>query len=71
MASAILMLVFLYAVAGALFGLLFVWRGIERVDPVSRDAAWTFRLLILPGVAALWPLLAVRWRRAIAVRTRP
>jgi hypothetical protein len=50
-----------YAVAGALFAIVFVTAGVERVDPVARHSGWGFRLIILPGVAALWPLLLRRW----------
>ena len=50
-----------YALAG---------RGIRAAVPATRrgpdgsgvaGAPWTLRLLILPGVAALWPLFAWRW----------
>ena len=30
----------------------------------SISGTWGFRLLILPGAAALWPLLLLRWLRA-------
>ena len=49
-----------YVALGALFALPFVARGVERLDPDARGAGWGFRLIILPGSAALWPLLA--WR---------
>jgi len=53
-----------YAVLGALFALLFAWRGAAAIDPVARHATWGFRFLVLPGAALLWPLLALRWWRA-------
>ncbi|HBY62213.1 MAG TPA: hypothetical protein DEH78_20525 [Solibacterales bacterium] len=53
-----------YAIAGVLFGVAFVARGAEKIDPAARGASLGFRLLILPGSAALWPLLLVRWLRA-------
>lgn len=46
---------------GLVFGLAFVTLGIGRVDPAARGAGLGFRLLVLPGVALLWPLLAWRW----------
>lgn len=49
-----------YVAAGAIFAAAFVTWGVGRVDPVARAATWGFRLIILPGVTALWPLLAVR-----------
>ena len=60
----------LYAAIGALFGIMFVWRGVNRIDPAAHDARWTFRLLILPGAIALWPMLALRWQRAARTRDR-
>ena len=52
-----------YAAIGVAFGILFVSAGVQRVDAVARDAGFGFRLLILPGVATLWPALLLRWVR--------
>jgi hypothetical protein len=51
----------LYAALGLAFAVAFVVRGVGRIDPAARDASWGFRLVVLPGVVALWPLLARRW----------
>ena len=53
----------LYLLAGLLFALPFVARGIERIDPAAHGASWGFRLLVLPGAVALWPILLRRWWR--------
>lgn len=50
-----------YIAIGAVFAVVFAWRGAGRIDPVAREGTWGFRLLILPGSAALWPLLLRRW----------
>jgi hypothetical protein len=50
-----------YALAGVLFALAFLPRGIVRVDERLRASPWTVRVLLLPGIAALWPLFAWRW----------
>ncbi len=55
-----------YAVAGLVFALAFVVSGVQRVDAGARSATWGFRLLILPGAAAFWPLLLMRWWRAVS-----
>ena len=52
-----------YAAIGLLFAVAFLTAGISRVDPVSKGSGIGFRLIILPGVAALWPLLITRWIR--------
>ena len=53
-----------YAAIGLLFAGAFLTAGISRVDPVSKGSGIGFRLIILPGVAALWPVLLTRWIRA-------
>jgi hypothetical protein len=51
----------LYAVAGLIFAAAFLPRGVLQLDERLHGAPITVRLLILPGVAALWPLFAWRW----------
>jgi len=52
-----------YAALGALFALAFLTAGVGRVDAAARNAALSVRLLLLPGVVALWPLLLRLWVR--------
>ncbi len=50
-----------YLGAGLAFAALFVAVGVGRIDPGAERAPLGFRLLILPGSAALWPWLLKRW----------
>jgi hypothetical protein len=50
-----------YALAGVGFALMFLPRGVTRLDQRVAGAPKTLRLLILPGVVALWPVFAWRW----------
>jgi hypothetical protein len=50
-----------YALAGVGFALIFLPRGVTRLDPRIAGAPRMLRVLILPGVVALWPLFAWRW----------
>ena len=50
----------IYAAFGLLFSIWFVGVGVDRMDPAARGAGLGFRLLIISGVAALWPLLLAR-----------
>ena len=52
-----------YGLAGVVFAAAFVTAGIHRVDPVAEHAPLSFRLIVIPGAVALWPLLLVRWMR--------
>jgi hypothetical protein len=56
----------IYLALGSVFSLAFVVFGAGRIDPAARGAGWGFRLLVSPGVAALWPLLAWRWARGVS-----
>ena len=61
---ALVLFVELYLAFGFVFGLVFVWRGVERVDPSAHSGTLGFRILILPGCAVLWPWLLLRLVRA-------
>ncbi len=50
-----------YAVVGLLFAGPFLVRGVTRLDPAARGTSLAFRLAILPGTVALWPVLARKW----------
>ena len=53
----------LYAAVGVVFAIAFVARGISRIDTHAEGAGLGFRLIVFPGIAALWPLLLKRWLR--------
>jgi hypothetical protein len=46
-----------YAVVGLLFGVWFCLVGAGRLDGDAKGAGVGFRLLILPGVVGLWPVV--------------
>lgn len=52
-----------YVAAGALFGVLFLWRWVGRLDPAAMHATWGFRVLVFPGVVMFWPLFVTRMMR--------
>lgn len=52
-----------YVGVGALLLPWWHWRGLGRLDTAARRGAWGFRVLISPGLVALWPwMLARAWR---------
>lgn len=64
-----------YAVIGLCTAAIFLFRGIDRVDPNARGA-WAFRPLLIPGLVLIWPLVLWRWWRLargenLARRHRP
>jgi len=52
-----------YAALGLLFAAVFVVAGVQRLDSGAVGARIGFRLLMLPGAVALWPMLLCRWLR--------
>lgn len=64
-ANLIVWLIAIYAFIGLLFGLPFVTWGVSRIDPSAKGSGVGFRLMVLPGVMALWPIMARRWLRGI------
>ena len=50
----------IYVGAGLLFAVPFVWRFVGRLDAAAQHGTIGFRLLIVPGVTVLWPLLLAR-----------
>ncbi len=61
LATLVVGLATIYGAIGAVFGVAFILRGVDVVDPMARGAGWGFRVLILPGSTLFWPLLLVRW----------
>ena len=54
-----------YAGLGLAFALVFVSVAITRLDEEAHGAGIGFRLLILPGTVAFWPLFLSRWLRSV------
>ena len=60
-AEVIVLIALAYVLCGLAVGVPFVLRGVDRVDASAQGASLGFRLLILPGTVALWPLMATKW----------
>ena len=50
-----------YGLIGVVLAAPFVTIGIGKIDPLARETGIGFRLIVVPGVVALWPLLLRRW----------
>lgn len=53
----LLNIVAIYVLIGFLFALFFITKGVTLIDKGAKDTSIGFRLLILPGSVALWPVL--------------
>ena len=61
LADWIVLIAGVYLAIGVLFAIPFVLKGVSRVDPVAAEGSQGFRVLIFPGVVALWPLMLARF----------
>ena len=61
-AATILMLAKLWLWAGALVAVAFLLVGLGRIDEDARDT-FVFRVLLVPGILLIWPLVLWRWVR--------
>jgi hypothetical protein len=59
-AETLLLYVQHYATVGAVVAMGFLLFGVGRISPEARGS-YLFRLLVLPGIIGLWPLVLWRW----------
>lgn len=59
-AEFIIDLAFAYGGIGAVLAAMFLLYGVDRVEKAA-TGSYLFRVLVLPGVVGLWPLVLVRW----------
>ena len=50
-----------YLAIGAVFASVFIALGLRRVDPLAAAGPLRFKVLIVPGIVALWPVLLILW----------
>jgi len=60
-AATSLILLAAYLACGLVFAIPFALVGVKQIDPHAAHGSWGFRILIVPGTMALWPLLLRRW----------
>lgn len=51
----------IYLLIGLIFAVPFVTLGIGRIDEGAKESRWGFRMIVIPGVIAVWPLLLRKW----------
>jgi hypothetical protein len=64
MATTITILIYLfqlYLVIGLAFALVFVFGMVHQLDTGAKGTSIWFRLIIIPGSIALWPVLLLKW----------
>ena len=59
----LILLIAAYVGLGLLFSAFFAFKGAALLDPVAKEASLGFRFILLPGAAALWPVLSFKLLR--------
>lgn len=49
-----------YVVVGVVVAVLFFTRWLKDFDPSAKDGSGGFRVLVTPGIIALWPLIVMK-----------
>lgn len=60
LATAIVTTLTVYLTIGIVLAPVIAFFGVRRIDPAARQGTRGFRLLIMPGIAMLWPLMVIR-----------
>ena len=64
-AAIFLILLGAYMACGLVFAISFALVGVKKIDPHAAHGSWGFRLLVIPGAMAFWPLLLRRWASGV------
>lgn len=59
-AEGVLAVLAVYLAVGAICAAVIAVKGLERIDAGAQGMPWSARLLILPGLVALWPLMLMK-----------
>ena len=54
-------LLYIYFGIGLVFMVFFLAKGIEKIDASVKGSSFRFRLLMVPGIVAFWPILLQKW----------
>ena len=60
----VLMIIVVYLIAGFLFAIPFLWKGVGQIDEAAKGSGLGFRIIILPGAIVFWPLLLKKWMKS-------
>lgn len=59
----ILVVVAIYLLAGLVFAIPFVIKGVTKIDEGAKGSTWGFRIIIIPGTIVFWPVLLKKWMK--------
>jgi len=60
----------IYLVAGFLFAIAFITKGVSKIDESAHGSSWGFKVIIIPGTIIFWPFLLSKWIKSYKSETR-
>lgn len=61
LAQSIVGAIAVYLAIGIAIAAVFLTLGLRRLDPIAAAGPVRFKLMIAPGIVALWPLMIMLW----------
>ena len=62
--SIVFLVVGVYLAIGVIFAIIFLLKGVNKVDEGAKDAGFFFKLLIFPGCILFWIVLLPKWLKS-------
>jgi hypothetical protein len=59
--SIVINIIGIYLALGFVFSLVFMWKGLAKVDESVKGSGWFFKVLIFSGMVAFWVLFLNKW----------
>jgi hypothetical protein len=63
MVEILLIIAAIYLALGVLFVIPFLIKGLNKIDEGAHSSTIGFKIIIIPGVIALWPVLLSKWMK--------
>jgi len=61
MVEVLLIIAAIYLALGVLFVIPFLMKGLNKIDEGANGSTIGFKIIIIPGVIVLWPMLLSKW----------
>jgi len=53
-----------YLALGVLFSIIYLWKGISKVDSKTEESGFFFKILLFPGMCFFWILFLMKWMKS-------
>ena len=53
----------IYLLTGLVFSIVLLVKGLSTLDPNTKTTGIGFKILMMPGIIAFWPILWRKWKR--------